>query len=178
MTIPHTPQGRLYLALYKRDDYRPSIFEKDDRYHWALLAIPSSVTSSAKTTKATRVHARDYYSSPDQTHWIYEEIRVDAAGTPKLLAQILVSDIVDMERLFELLRDLPIVQDQKEWNCISWLRSAFTAMEDETEVVKWSSSEHSWMSLRNSALATADATTIERSTKGGTTEPFTWEIDV
>jgi hypothetical protein len=163
MTFPPLPQGKLYLALYTRDNYVPSIIENDDRYHWALLVIPSTLNNSVQTTgKATRLHARDYYSSPDQTRWIYEEIRVDAAGTPKLLAQIIVGDIVDMEMLFELVRDLPIVQGKKEWNCVFWLKSAFDAMEQDGEVVTWSSREPSWLSLRNLALVTADAVTAKR----------------
>jgi hypothetical protein len=142
----------LYLALYFRDGILPSSALKDDRYHWALLAIPSHDKNLRK--HALRFHARDYYSSPDQTHWIYEEIHVDARGTPKLLAQIRIGDILDTDRLLEILRDVPIVQDLAGWNCIEWIKDALDSLEMDAEAVRGGLD---WVKLRKLGLSAADA---------------------
>lgn len=156
MTNSPGPQDRLYLALYIRDGVVPSLAAKEDRHHWALLAIPS------QSNRATRFHARDFFSSPDQTHWLYEEIHVDANGTPKLLAQKFIGDIVDMDRLFEILRDVPLEQDTPGWNCVSWIRTALDAMAEDTEVLSNGSEVLSWTELRDLALVAADAEVARR----------------
>ena len=177
MTVPVLPQHKLFLALYIRDHYIPSIIENEDRYHWALLAIPALIASSADMTKATRFHIRDYYSGPDQTHWIYEEIPVNAAGTPKLLAQIPIGDIRDMETLIELVRNLPIVQQVEGWNCVAWIESALKALEEDGEAVSATSDDLSWLRLRNVALRAADAETFRRSAKTEKIDHSVWEQD-
>jgi len=178
MTVQPLPQGRLYLALYIRDGYKPSLIESDDRYHWALLAIPSDTSNSTKTDQATRFHIRDYHSGPAETAWIYEEINVDASGTPKLLAQILIGDIIDTESLLELIRDLPFVRETEGWNCVGWLKSAVDAIElaKYGEVVSKNSGQHSWLQLRNLALSAADAEALRRAPKVETTESYVWEL--
>lgn len=154
--IDSSSTGRLYLALYSRDGLVPSFPPKEDRYHWALLAI------AANGNQATRFHARDFFSSPDQTHWLYEEIHVDARGTPKLLAKALIGDINDWDGLFEILRDVPIDQETTGWNCLSWIRDALRAVGEGERVVSGRSGVHSWSALRRLALAAADAEKIRR----------------
>lgn len=112
-------RDRFYLALYARDGISPHS-QAEDRYHWALLAIPSTSNSS----QATRFHARDYFTGPSQTHWIYEEIHVSARVTPKLLSKTYIGDVVDNERLYEVLRDTPIRQQEWGWNCVDWVSEA------------------------------------------------------
>jgi hypothetical protein len=142
---------RLYLALYSRDGLSPSALQRDDRHHWALLAIPAS------SHKATRFHARDFFSSPDETHWLYEEIHVDARGTPKLLTKTLIGDINDWDGFFEILRDVPLDQEMIGWNCLTWIRDALRALGQDAAVVSGRSGVGSWSRLRRVALAAADA---------------------
>jgi hypothetical protein len=118
MVDSQTPKDRIYLAIYIRDGVSAH-FQAEDRFRWAILAV------SDHSAQATRCHARYYFTNRNQTHWIYEEIHVSARGTPKLLSQIYIGDIIDDERLFEILRDVPIKQE-KGWNCVDW----------ETEAIK------------------------------------------
>lgn len=156
MVDSQTPQNRLYVALYVRDGVVPRMAAKEDRYHWALLAI------SSESSQATRLHARDFFSSPEETHWLYEEMHVDAKGTPLLLTQTLIGDVIDTDRLFEVLRDVPLQQDTPGWNCVSWIRAALDAMAEEPEVLSNGEGSLLWPELRDLALNAADAVAAMR----------------
>lgn len=156
MIDSNPPTDLLYLALYSRDGLVPTSPPREDRHHWALLAIPSG------SNQATRFHARDYFSSPDETHWLYEEIHVDARGTPKLLAKTLIGDINDWERFLEILRDVPIVQETAGWNCVSWIKHALRAVGEDGAVVSGRSGVRSWSALRRLALGLADGEKARR----------------
>lgn len=156
MIDPTLSKHCLYLALYSRDGYVPTFPPKEDRHHWALLVIPHN------SIQATRVHARDFFSGPDQTHWLYEEIHVDARSTSKLLAKTLIGDIDNLDGLFEIMRDVPIDQETRKWNCISWIRDALRAVGEDGEVVTGRSGAHSWSAFRKLALAAADVEKTRR----------------
>lgn len=151
---------RLHLALYIRDGLVLSVPPQEDRYHWALLAIP------ANSNKATRFHARDFFSGQDETHWLYEEIHVDARGTPKLLTKTLIGDINDWDGLFEILRDVPLDQETADWNCLSWIRDALRAVGQDGTVVSGRSGVGCWSALRRFVLGAADAEKARRDTMG------------
>ena len=159
MVDSRPPRSRLYLALYSRDGLVPTFPPKEDRYHWALLAIPDN------NGQATRFHARDFFTSLDETHWLYEEIHVDPKGTPKLLAKTLIGDINDWDRLLEILRDVPIDQVTPCWNCVLWIRDALRAVGEDRGVVSGRSGVGSWSALRKLALGAAD---IEQSRREAT----------
>jgi hypothetical protein len=161
MTRTDFPTHGLYLALYVRDGILPSDSVKEDRYHWALLAIPSPGTY--RPERAMRFHARNFYSSPDQTNWIYEEIAVDSKGTPKLLSQTFIGDVLDMDRVLEILRDVLIVQDSAEWNCVEWIRSVLDDLEVDGGAVEGNFNVWRRVGLWKEALGTADAETKRRS---------------
>ncbi|KAF2433484.1 hypothetical protein EJ08DRAFT_559160, partial [Tothia fuscella] len=123
----------LYLALYVRDGVLPSNSLRDDRYHWALLSMP--IATDRRPDKASRFHARNFFSSPDQTNWVFEEIYVDASGTPKLLSKTYIGDILDNERFLETLMDVPMIQDAPEWSCVEWIKKALDDITREGEAV-------------------------------------------
>ena len=160
MTDSRFSNLRLYLALYIRDGV-PLHTETADRYHWALLAIPSHKTNTSTNTQlqATRFHARDYFTESNQTHWIYEEVHVSSLGTPKLLAQTFIGDIVDEEGLLEVLRDVEIRQ-LKGWNCVDWVESAVEGIWEEgvVERGKYNGIEM----LKETALREADVEAARR----------------
>jgi hypothetical protein len=144
-------RARLYLALYVRDGVPPHS-QRDDRYHWALLEVRRN------SSQATRFHARDYFNNPTQTHWIYEEINVSARGTPKLLAQMYIGDVVDDQRLCEILRDAPVLQESG-WNCLDWVSGAMEMVWEDAILEGGTINE--WEMLRTAVLRAAD-TEVER----------------
>ncbi|KAE9376198.1 hypothetical protein N431DRAFT_437522 [Stipitochalara longipes BDJ] len=156
MTDSHPSRVSLYVALYIRDGVKlPS--QALDRYHWALLAIPSN--ESHLDAIATRFHARDYYIEENQTHWIYEEIRVPAHGTSKLLSQTYLGDVVEEERLVEILRDARVGQE-KGWNCVDWVRGAVDGVWEE-EVLE-DGRGVGWEALQGRSLMGADEEVVRR----------------
>ena len=155
MTATQNAKDQLCLALYVRDGVNAHS-QDEDRYHWALLAVPS------QSNRALRFHARDYFTDSDQTHWIYEEIHVSARGTPKLLSQTYIGYISDNERLFGILREAPIMQE-KGWNCESWIDEAM-AMVWEDGVLE-AGRLKDLKSLKRDALVAADAEILRREIK-------------
>jgi hypothetical protein len=153
MTDSQNARDRLYLALYVRDGIAPT-YQGEDRYHWALLEVPSN-----NNNQATRFHARDHFISVDQTHWLYEEIHVSPRGTPKLLSQTYIGDVVDNEGLFEILRDAPVMQDGRG-NCVSWVEVAMQLVWEGG--VLEGGRRNSMELLKSLALKAADAEVIRK----------------
>ena len=61
--------------------------------------------------------------------WAYEEIPLrNVRTTNNLLARILIAKIEDEDRLINLLRGLPVVQDDPSWRCRTWVASALAAI--------------------------------------------------
>lgn len=148
---------RLYLALYIRDGINPT-YTGIDRHHWALLTLPNDTQA-----KATRFHARDFYTSPEETHWIYEELHVSAAGTPKLLSQIFIGDIVDEERFVEIVRDVRVRQEEG-WNCVAWVEEAVRGVRGQDVLGDGDGDENEevWEVVKARALESADWETVKR----------------
>lgn len=156
MTDSQSSGLRLYLAIYIRDGVTPE-FQGPDRHHWAFLTVPNNNDNSHAI--ATRFHARDYYTSPDETHWIYEEIHVSARGTPKLLSQTYIADVVDEERLVEIMRDAPVKQE-KGWNCVSWVNGTMKSLGEDG--VLEGGKPNGWEELKFKGLAEADAEVVRK----------------
>lgn len=176
MTDLAQKQDKLYLALYVRDHYVPTLIAQDDRFHWALLLIPARALIPGSTKQATRFHIRNYHSGPNETRWIYEEIGVDAAGTPKLLTTVEIGDVLDLDGVLEALRDLPITRDEGTgWDCVKWIEEAVAILDGNDELVKRSVEHESWSLLRRKALANADAEQERRAPKNAK-EPDVWEL--
>ena len=54
--------------------------------------------------------------------WIYEEKPLaNVQSTSRLLARIVIAKIEDEARLIELLRSTPVVQNNPNWRCCSWV---------------------------------------------------------
>ncbi len=132
MTATPNAKERLYLALYLREGVDPHS-QDEDRHHWAFLVLPGP--NARPQAKAIRIHARNYFSGPDQTRWMYEELRVSPLGTPKLLCKTFIGYVSDEERFYEILRDAPIKQAEG-WNCVSWIDEAWGLLWEEEGVVE------------------------------------------
>lgn len=61
--------------------------------------------------------------------WIYEEREIsNVRTTNNLLVRILVAKVEDHKRLDTILRSLPVVQDDPEWRCRTWIASALAEL--------------------------------------------------
>jgi hypothetical protein len=88
--------------------------------------------------------------------WYYEEAHVAAKGTSKLLATIPVGEVVDMDKMLEILRDIPIQQGDVEWNCVSWMKMAVDELSHDGTALEIHDLGKDWQSLRDSAIWAAD----------------------
>ncbi|KAF1838176.1 hypothetical protein BDW02DRAFT_605482 [Decorospora gaudefroyi] len=106
---------RLYIALY------PSgvVGNEERRFHWAFLIGPKA--DKDVETPGVRYHVKN---SPI-SGWVYEAKHVsDILATNTLLARIVIAKVQDEQRLVHLLQCLPIVNDDSNWRCRSWIENA------------------------------------------------------
>jgi hypothetical protein len=70
------------------------------------------------------------------TGWQYEEVSLlNVQSTVNLLARILIAKIENEERLVELLRSIPVVQDDPNWRCRTWMANALAALKADGKAV-------------------------------------------
>ncbi|KAH0336342.1 hypothetical protein KCU81_g8583, partial [Aureobasidium melanogenum] len=122
------PSGkpRLYVALY------PSGVSNNEerKYHWAFLIGPKS--ENAREVPGVRHHV----TNPAHVGWQYE--KADLANvrmTNNLLARIAIAKIEDVERLEAILKSVPVVQNDSNWRCRTWIASALAEIEKDGKAV-------------------------------------------
>ncbi|KAL4810738.1 hypothetical protein BDV18DRAFT_155350 [Aspergillus unguis] len=110
---------RLYVALY------PSgvVNSEERRYHWGFLVGP-------KLEKASAVPGMRYHVKNTPTKgWEYQEVELpDVRTTTTLLARLLIAKIEDEERLVRIIRSIPVLQNDPNWRCRTWLANALEAI--------------------------------------------------
>jgi hypothetical protein len=102
-----------------------------------------------------------HVKNPVGRGWVYEELELrDVRTMNPLLARILIAKIVDERRLVEVIRTTPLVQDDEEWRCRSWIAQVLERLAGERGVV--GRAELSWVKIE--ALA---RDYVGRKTAGG-----------
>jgi len=75
--------------------------------------------------------------------WVYEEIPLrDVRNTTGLLVRILIGKIEDESRFADILRNIPIVQQDPNWRCRTWVAHVLAALKEDgkavgTSVLDW-----------------------------------------
>ncbi|KAG9559513.1 hypothetical protein KCU79_g8223, partial [Aureobasidium melanogenum] len=114
-------KAQLYVALYVRGG-AAKMPGKEDTYHWALLVGP-------KSDKQAYFHGT----------------------TQMVLVRILIAKIEDIDKLAQLLRQIPIRQEQQGWNCVLWIKEALSELQTSTNIVGTNVLE--WEAVRNAAMS-------------------------
>lgn len=61
--------------------------------------------------------------------WKYEEVELDnVRSTNSLLARILIAKVEDLSRRVAILRSVPVVQNDTNWRCRTWIANALSAL--------------------------------------------------
>ncbi|KAH7259034.1 uncharacterized protein BKA55DRAFT_735874 [Fusarium redolens] len=105
-------KNRLYIALY------PSgvVNNEERRYHWGFLIGPKN--ESGTEVPGMRYHVKNH----PMRGWIYEEIDLpNVRSTNNLLARIIIAKVEDEKRLVEIIRSTPVVQNDPNWRCRTWV---------------------------------------------------------
>ncbi|KAL2022381.1 hypothetical protein VTK56DRAFT_5448 [Thermocarpiscus australiensis] len=117
---------RLYVALY------PSgvTGNEERRYHWGFLVGP-------KIEDKPQVPGKRYHVKNSPTGvWVYEELDLpDVRLTTNLLARILIAKLTDEERLVQILRTTPVVQNDPSFRCRTWVADALARIKADGKAV-------------------------------------------
>jgi hypothetical protein len=100
--------------------------------------------------KGTRYHARERMT-PEGSQWVFEELSASMMTTKMILVRIMIAKIEDMDRLAQLLRQIPIRQGEPGWNCVLWVKEALSELEKSKKIIGTSVIE--WKAVRDAAMA-------------------------
>lgn len=71
-------------------------------------------------------------------------------ATSAILVRVIVAKIVDRDRLVGLLHSAPVVQNDPEWNCVSWVRVALETLQKDGKAV--GTAVLGWQEVRDCAM--------------------------
>lgn len=113
---------RLYIALYARGS------EAQDPYHWALISGPKTETDTSRG-KRYHVRQRQYTENGElRSRWEYGELEIPTSPTRMILVRVMVAKVVKWERMQQILRAVPTVQNDPNWTCRTWVRDALASL--------------------------------------------------
>ncbi|KAL4965893.1 uncharacterized protein BDV14DRAFT_52332 [Aspergillus stella-maris] len=94
--------------------------------------------------------------------WEYQEVDLaDVRTTTTLLARVLVAKIENEERLISINRSIPIIQNDPNWRCRTWLANALEAIAKDGKAV--GTSKLDWRKIEPTARRyVADKTSAGR----------------
>lgn len=111
------------------------------RYHWAFLIGPK--LESQAEVPGVKYHVKN---TPFEG-WAYEEIALqNVKCTAPLLTRVLIAKVKDEGRLIKIFRDTPIVQNNAEWRCRTWIADALRRISEDggavaTAILDWAEIE-------------------------------------
>lgn len=73
-------------------------------------------------------HAKNNFKAEVGSDWAFEEIDCQLSNTMRLLVRVMIGNIVDKNRVVDILRNRPIRQGQPGWNCVSWVKEALETL--------------------------------------------------
>ncbi|KAL4793603.1 hypothetical protein BDV19DRAFT_391029 [Aspergillus venezuelensis] len=117
---------QLYVALYLSG----VVNNEERKYHWGFVVGPKS--ENAPEVPGKRYHVKN---TPVKG-WEYQEVDLaDVRTTTTLLARVLVAMIENQERLVSIIRSIPIIQNDPNWRCRTWLANALEAIAKDSKAV-------------------------------------------
>lgn len=119
------------------------------RYHRALLVGPKADKDGEEkeTHRGYRFQAKTPPGS--STEWIFDEKEMAKLWSAALLAKVVVAKVTDLERLKGIVRGIPIVQGDPNWNCVRWVEHALAAIQADGKAVGTSILD--WVTVRDAA---------------------------
>ena len=77
-------------------------------------------------------------------------MEIDLVPTKMLLVRVMIGKVANIDRLEKALRDTPVVQSDRTWNCVTWVKNALGALQVEGRAV--GTSQLDWQSVRDAAM--------------------------
>jgi len=127
---------RLYVALY----ISGVINNEERKYHWAFIIGPKVETEPE--VPGMRYHVKN----APVVGWKYEEAELgNVKKTNTLLARILIAKIEDEERLVKIFRSAPVVNNDANWRCRTWVADVLATINKDGKAV--GTSELDWKKI-------------------------------
>lgn len=90
------------------------------RFHWGFLIGPK--IEKKANVPGTRFHVKNQVLPSGAIGWAYEENHLpNVQSTNRLLARIVIAKVEDGARLIEIFRSIPVVQNDPNWRCRTWV---------------------------------------------------------
>jgi hypothetical protein len=99
-----------------------------------------------KNSHDVQLHAKN---PPLEDTWIFEEIECSMAPTHRLLVRMVVAKAKDRDRVLQIFRAVPIIQNNPNWNCVGWVKNALEAVQGSEAV---GTSQLDWETVRDGIL--------------------------
>ncbi|KAI2084927.1 hypothetical protein LOZ36_004428 [Ophidiomyces ophidiicola] len=133
--MPTRNKDRVYVALYARGGNEPNT------YHWAIIVGPKK---EGDGKLGYRYHVKHVLvpAALGQVKWEYQAIEIPLFQTAMLLGRIMVAKVTDGTQLHRSLAAVPIIQNNPEWTCRTWVKDAVASLEADgkslgTRVTNW-----------------------------------------
>lgn len=89
-----------------------------------------------------RYHAKQEVKAGGIVEWSFEEAECPPTPTNMLLVRVVIGKVQDDNHLVDILRGIPIRQEQGGWNCVFWVKEALETLVADgkalgTHVIEW-----------------------------------------
>lgn len=82
--------------------------------------------------------------------WIYEAIKINSNHDSRLLVRILLGEVSREDILERLFAEVPVVQDDPDFNCITWVQQALSRL-NRSRILR-TEVRFDWDSIQKTAL--------------------------
>lgn len=82
--------------------------------------------------------------------WYFEERTGGVEANGMLLVRVMIAKIAKREQLVNILRSVPVKQDEAGWNCVAWVKEALEKVCADREVLGTNRTD--WADLRKTAM--------------------------
>lgn len=107
--------------------------------------------SDKNKEQGVRYHARERVNPEGGSEWAFEERAVSMMPTQMILVRLMIAKIENTNGLAQLLRGIPIRQGQQGWDCVLWVKEAFSHLEQSKGVI--GTSVVGWQTVRDMAMS-------------------------
>jgi hypothetical protein len=118
----------LHVALYARGGIRDA--NGNLTYHWAFIVSEANETFE-NINNGTKYHVLNTMVAETGTDpWRFEKKSLSENGAGLLLIRVTIAEVLDYDRLVQVLEGLPVRQGDPSFNCRTWLRDATKALDE------------------------------------------------
>lgn len=103
-----------------------------------------------ENAQGVRYDAKERMTQSGRSEWYFEERTGSIEANGMLLVRIMIAKIAKRERLVDILRGVPVRQDEPGWNCVGWVKEALENLCANGEVL--GTSRVVWQNIRDAAM--------------------------